>query len=162
MFSEALKNKAIALLKQCQDRELTLATAESCTGGMIATLLTEIPGCSSSFERGYITYSNESKTQMLGVDAGLIEKHGAVSAEVAEAMVKGAIKYSGVDLAVSVTGIAGPDGGSEAKPVGLVYIGVASGNKIEVKEFRFSGNRNAIRTQSVEEALGMLKALLCY
>lgn len=132
---------------------LMLATAESCTGGLIAAALTGRPGCSSIFERGFVTYSNESKMELLDVPKDMLTKHGAVSAQVATAMVKGAIAHSRAELAVSVTGIAGPDGGSPDKPVGLVYIGY--GNKagvVEVVEHRFKGNRDDVRKQTVEAA----------
>ncbi len=111
---------------------LMLATAESCTGGMIAASMTDRPGSSEVFERGFITYSNEAKTELLDVPKDMLMKHGAVSSQVAIAMVKGAIAHSRAELAVSVTGIAGPDGGSDTKPVGLVYIGF--GDKAGVVE----------------------------
>src|SRR5215475_8586330 len=104
-----------------------LATAESCTGGMVAAALTDIAGSSAVVERAFVTYTNRAKSQMLGVDPALIEAHGAVSRQVAEAMARGALAYSATDVAVSVTGIAGPDGGSAEKPVGLVWFGLAAG-----------------------------------
>lgn len=131
-----------------------LATAESCTGGLIAAAMTDRPGSSSVFERGFVTYSNEAKTELLDVPKDILMKHGAVSSQVATAMVKGAIAHSRAELALSVTGIAGPDGGTEAKPVGLVYIGF--GDKVgvvEVAEHRFKGDRDSVRKQTVEAAL---------
>ena len=135
-----------------------IATAESCTGGMIAAALTSIPGSSDVFERGFVTYSNEAKTESLGVPADQIERHGAVSSEIAVAMAKGALAHSRSDAAVAVTGIAGPGGGSQAKPVGLVFIAVArKGYPTEVSEFRFADNgRYFIRTESAKAALQML------
>lgn len=146
------------LLDQCREAGLYIATAESCTGGLIASVLTEIPGSSDVFERGFVTYSNAAKSELLGVPPEMIETHGAVSAQVAEAMADGALKHSNADLAVSVTGIAGPDGGSAAKPVGLVYLGVAqSGHPTMTEENRFGPlARNAIRFASVERAFALL------
>lgn len=133
---------------------LMLVTAESCTGGMIAVAMTERPGSSEIFDRGFVTYSNESKTELLDVPKDILKKHGAVSSQVAIAMVKGAIAHSHAELAVSVTGIAGPDGGSDTKPVGLVYIGFGDkAGVVEVAEHRFNGDRASIRQQTVESAL---------
>ena len=123
MFDERLLREAESLLEACRTRGLKLATAESCTGGLIAALLTEIPGSSDVVERGFVTYSNEAKSEELGVPADLIAAHGAVSEPVARAMAEGALAHSHADLAVSVTGVAGPGGGSAAKPVGLVHLG---------------------------------------
>ncbi len=149
---------AEALLDQCRQAGLLIATAESCTGGLIASLLTEIPGSSDVFERGFVTYSNAAKSELLGVPSELIDTQGAVSAEVAKAMADGALKHSSAALAVSVTGIAGPDGGSAAKPVGLVYLGVArSGRPTITEENRFGAlSRSAIRLASAERALALL------
>ena len=119
---EALVSEAAALLAACRAKGLTLATAESCTGGMIAAILTEVPGASDVFERGFVTYSNAAKKEQLGVPAELIATHGAVSKAVAHAMALGALVHSRADLAVAVTGIAGPDGGTAEKPVGLVHL----------------------------------------
>lgn len=131
-----------------------LVTAESCTGGMIAAAMTERPGSSAVFERGFITYSNEAKTELLGVPKDTLMKHGAVSTQVATAMIKGAIAHSRAEIAVSVTGIAGPDGGTEKKPVGLVYIGFGDKAGVtEVAEHRFTGDRASIRRQATEAAL---------
>lgn len=156
MFTDALCTQAIGILDSCRKRGLVIATAESCTGGLIAALLTEIPGSSSVFERGFVTYSNHSKTQLLGVDAEIIAGHGAVSEAVAVAMAIGARVRAKVDIAVSVTGIAGPDGGSKEKPVGTVCIAIASENDNVVQTFHFSGDRSSIRMQSVSAALTMM------
>jgi nicotinamide-nucleotide amidase len=149
----------IALLT---DRKLKIATAESCTGGLIAALLTEVPGASAVVDRGFVTYSNEAKTEMLGVDPNLIARVGAVSAEVAAAMVEGAIARSDADLAVAVTGIAGPDGGTPEKPVGLVHLAaMRRGGKPVLAEYRFGDiGRAKVRLASVREALAMLTALV--
>lgn len=134
-----------------------LVTAESCTGGGLAQLLTSVPGSSSWFERGYVTYSNRSKTEMLGVPAELIATHGAVSEEVARAMAEGAITSSGADHAVAITGIAGPAGGSPEKPVGMVWIAwSARGGDTRATRHRFPGNREQIRDASVRAALAGL------
>lgn len=137
---------------------LTAALAESCTGGMIAAALTDVPGSSSVVERGFVTYSNAAKTEMLGVPATLIIQHGAVSSEVAAAMAIGALKYSHADVSVAVTGIAGPDGGTEGKPVGRVHIATAARRgPVKSKEYTFSGDRDAIRLATTLEALERLR-----
>lgn len=143
-----------ALFEELKRRGWMLATAESCTGGMIAKTITDMAGSSAIFERGFVTYSNESKRELLAVPSEMIDACGAVSAEVAAAMALGALEHSNADIAVSCTGIAGPDGGTPQKPVGLVYIGIAAKN-IAAKsfEYRFAGDRGAIRTQTVEAAL---------
>ena len=143
------------LSRKLENLSLMMASAESCTGGMIAAAMTARPGSSAIFERGFVVYSNESKTESLGVPAALIREHGAVSAEAAMAMTRGAIKNSRADIAVAVTGIAGPTGGTDAKPVGLVYIawGYKGEDVIQCSEHRFTGDRAAIRSQTVEAAL---------
>ncbi|MDE3059554.1 MAG: CinA family protein [Pseudomonadota bacterium] len=157
MFSEALRKQAAELLDSCRRKGWKIASAESCTGGLIAALLTEIPGSSDVFERGFVTYSNTSKTEMLGVDAGLITKHGAVSEEIAAAMAQGAQTQAKVNLAVAVTGIAGPGGGAAQKPVGLVYVALAArGDGVTVERCLFSGGRSEIRIASVAKAVEML------
>ena len=138
----------------------TIAVAESCTGGCLAKLLTDIPGSSRYFMYGWVTYSNAAKTSELGVKADLIEKHGAVSEQVAEAMAKGARKRAGTDFAIGITGIAGPTGGSEQKPVGLVYIAIDSDNNCETKRFIISGDRESIRLRAAQTALNMLRLKL--
>lgn len=159
MDGKTLVTLAQSLLEQCAKKKLMLATAESCTGGLVAMLLTEIAGSSAVYERGFITYSNKSKTESLGVDAALISVHGAVSKEVASAMAKGAIVHSEADLSVAITGVAGPEG-SEHKPVGLVYIGIAARTMPDavVKEHRFEGNRSEVRAQAAHAAMQALVA----
>ena len=141
-------------------RGLMLATAESCTGGMIAQLLTSIAGSSEWFERGLVTYSNRAKVELLGVPQAVIDGHGAVSRECGEAMALGVLKNAPVQWAISVTGIAGPGGGSVDKPVGTVWIGVAHAGAAEARHFLFEGDREGIRRQSAEAALALLDARL--
>lgn len=144
-----------------QRQKLTVAVAESCTGGLIGYRLTQVPGSSAYVDRGALCYSNRSKTKMLGVPARLIEQHGAVSREVAEAMAKGMRERAGVSVAVSVTGIAGPGGATETKPVGLVHIGLNGGNgDVITKEFRFHGDRSVIRQRAAQAALDVLRRWL--
>jgi nicotinamide-nucleotide amidase len=132
----------------------TLATAESCTGGWIAQTITDVPGSSAWFDRGFVTYSNAAKVQMLGVNPETLERFGAVSAETAVEMVEGALAHSDADVAVAVTGIAGPDGGSPEKPVGTVFIAWANKNgEARVVKKQFAGNRREIRKQTVEHAI---------
>ncbi len=136
-----------------------IATAESCTGGLIAATLTEIAGSSAAFSRGYVTYANAAKTEMLGVPAALIEAHGAVSEEVARAMAEGAIV--GADIAIAVTGIAGPGGATPGKPVGLVHFGLAMrGQATRTEHQIFAGDRTAVRVATVEHALKALISAL--
>src|SRR5581483_8618600 len=130
MFAETLLREAAELLSECKRKGLKIATAESCTGGLISALLTEIAGASAVFERGFITYSNQSKIDQLGVEKETIAEHGAVSEAVAAAMAQAAMQRARVDLSVAVTGIAGPDGGTKDKPVGLVHIAVAAHDTI--------------------------------
>ncbi len=160
MFSKTLLVEASRLQGICREKKIMLASAESCTGGLIAALLTELAGSSAFFERGFVTYSNKAKTALLGVPAALIERHGAVSAPVAKAMAEGAVKRSKAHLSIAVTGIAGP--GSEGKkPVGLVYIGIAAKKgKTAVVKCRFKGDRSSIRLNTVKKAMALLKARL--
>jgi nicotinamide-nucleotide amidase len=138
-----------------------LAIAESCTGGSLAALLTSVPGSSAWFDRGYVTYSNRAKIEMLGVPALLIAKHGAVSEEVVRAMAEGAMDRSGVHAAVAITGIAGPSGGSTNKPVGTVWIGWSRrGRSTRATRFVFAGNRDAVRYEAVHAAILGLHALI--
>lgn len=162
MFPQALLSQAEALLAMARNKAIRIATAESCTGGLIAGLLTEIPGSSDVVERGFVTYSNEAKEELLGVPRALLAEHGAVSAPVARAMADGALKHSRAQLCVAVTGIAGPDGGSAEKPVGLVYIAAARApGDIIVKEHRFGDiGRDAIRMATLREALNLLRERL--
>lgn len=152
---------AAELIRLCADRKLTIATAESCTGGLIAGALTEIAGSSAVVDRGFVTYSNAAKTAMLGVPAPLIERVGAVSREVALAMVVGALAKSDADLAVAVTGIAGPGGGAAEKPVGLVHFAAMRRGAQAVHEAHvFSGrDRSGVRHDTVANALAMLRRL---
>ena len=145
------------VLAAARAKKRMIATAESCTGGMIAAALTDIAGSSDVVERGFITYSNRAKTELLGVPASLIDKHGAVSEEVARKMASGALKHAPVALAVAVTGIAGPGGGSKGKPVGLVHFGLArQGKPVHAEHHVFKGNRAAVRRATVKRALEML------
>jgi nicotinamide-nucleotide amidase len=137
-----------------------LATAESCTGGMIAAACTDLAGSSAWFERGFVTYSNEAKTELLGVEAALIAAHGAVSAEVVRAMVQGAVARSRARVAVAVTGVAGPTGGSRAKPVGTVWFGFMLDGQLSSEVRHFDGDRAAVRLATVRHALQRLAQLL--
>jgi nicotinamide-nucleotide amidase len=141
-------------------KKLLLATAESCTGGLIAGACTDLSGSSNWFERGLITYSNEAKTELLGVDAALIERRGAVSEEVAQAMAQGALAHSHAQVAVAVTGVAGPTGGSRAKPVGTVWFGFAVPGQLLTEKMHFIGDRAAVRAATVQHALKRLTELL--
>lgn len=136
---------------------LTVTTAESCTGGLLSAKLINVPGVSEVFKHGHVTYSNKAKHKLLGVKKPSLGKYGAVSETVAKEMVKGAAASSKADVAVAITGIAGPDGGSEEKPVGLVYIGCSVCGRVKVKEYHFSGNRNKIRENSVIAALTLMR-----
>lgn len=157
MFPPELLKQATELLEKCKKRGAKLATAESCTGGLLSGLLTEIPGSSAVLDRGFVTYSNDAKTVMLGVPAVLIEAQGAVSIEVATAMAKGALARSKANYAVAITGVAGPDGASQAKPAGLVYIAVAQqSGQIKAEKFEFKGNRSSVRLASVQTALRLI------
>ena len=141
-------------------RHWTVSLAESCTGGLVCATLTELAGSSEWFERGYITYSNEAKTECLGVPAQLIESHGAVSEEVAKAMAEGARINSGSNVAISITGVAGPSGGSIEKPVGTVCFGWATENQTLTKTMHFDGDRQKIREEAGRFGLTELIALL--
>jgi len=161
MLPDATLEEAAALLAALQARGITLATAESCTGGLIAAALTAIPGSSATLLAGYVTYSNEAKARMLGVAGAMLEAHGAVSAPVAQAMAEGALADAGAGLAVSCTGIAGPGGGSERKPVGLVFIGCAGrGRETLVERHLFPGDRAAVRAATVAAAFAALRRAL--
>lgn len=157
MSDDRIRTLAEAVLRRCREEKLMVATAESCTGGLIAGALTDIAGSSDVVERGFVTYSNGAKTEMLGVSAALIAAHGAVSAEVARAMAAGALVHAPVDLAVAVTGIAGPGGGSADKPVGLVHLATARrGSEPQSEHHVFPGDRSGVRRATVERALEML------
>lgn len=139
-----------------QERHLTIASAESCTGGLVAKRITDVSGSSAYFIAGLVTYSNKAKTKFLSVPDEIIAQNGAVSEPVAERMAKGVCDAAGVDIGLSITGIAGPTGGSPEKPVGTVFIALAAEKKAWVKKFLFSGGRRQIRESSSEEALAML------
>jgi nicotinamide-nucleotide amidase len=158
-FDRTLILEAKDVLDVCRSGGLRLATAESCTGGLIAAVLTSIAGSSAVFERGFVTYSNEAKTELLGVPAGLIAEHGAVSEPVARAMAEGALLRSHADIAVSVTGIAGPDGGSAEKPVGLVHFACARrDNATEHVRMQYGQReRHEIMQASVLQAFTMIR-----
>ena len=147
---------AAALVALCKQRGISIATAESCTGGLLAAAITDIPGASAVFTHGFVTYANEAKTQMLGVPEEVLATHGAVSSETAAAMASGAKNHSGADLAISTTGIAGPDGGSAEKPVGLVWFGLATPHNVTTYHRIFPGNRDDVRRASVDFALSLL------
>ena len=144
------------LAQRLRERGWMMASAESCTGGLIAGACTELSGSSDWFERGFVTYSNRAKTELLGVDATLIDDHGAVSEPVARAMAVGAVERSGARCAVAVTGVAGPTGGTPSKPVGTVWFGWCTPAGIFTERQRFNGDRAAVRRASVVHALGGL------
>ncbi len=154
MFQQEASKAAEALLQTCRGQGLKIATAESCTGGLVAALLTEIAGSSDVVERGFVTYSNQAKIQMLGVDAPLIAQEGAVSELVARAMAEGALIHSQADISIAITGIAGPGGGSEAKPVGLVHLAAAR-RGFATRHWRhvFKGDRQEVRLQAMLAAI---------
>jgi PncC family amidohydrolase len=157
MFSKMLINSAKKILKTCEEKKLKIVTAESCTGGLLAALFTEIPGSSKTFDRGFVTYSNNAKNQMLGVKKTTLKKFGAVSKETAKEMAIGAIKNSSAQIAIAITGIAGPSGGTARKPVGLVFIATSFNKKTEVKKINFVGSRAKVRAESVKAVLKMVK-----
>lgn len=160
MFSDDLRHEAHNLQSEMRAAALMLATAESCTGGLIAALMTEIPGSSDVFDRGFVTYSNLAKEDLLGVNPEFIKVHGAVSEQVARAMAEGALIHSDADIAVSVTGVAGPGGGTAEKPVGLVYIGVSHWGETRVRQYVFNGTRADIKFQTAETALTLIEELI--
>ena len=151
---------AIRVGNKLRDERLMLATAESCTGGMVAAAITDISGSSAWFERGFVTYSNLAKTEMIGVPAALIEQHGAVSEPVAKAMAEGALRNSRAQVSVSITGVAGPAGGSEAKPVGTVSFAWSNRLHTGAETQHFKGDREQVRTQAAAHALRKLLEFL--
>lgn len=162
MVPDTLVQRAEALLEVLRRRRSMLATAESCTGGLIAAVLTEVPGSSDVVDRGFVTYSNAAKTELLGVPAATVSRHGAVSEETARAMVEGALAHSRADVAVAVTGVAGPGGGSAEKPVGLVYVAAAmrggSGIRVLCRRCLFGDiGRRAVRLATVEAAFDLIE-----
>jgi PncC family amidohydrolase len=164
MSSKGLAKKSEKIIQSYGKKKMRIATAESCTGGLISYLLTEVPGASQVFDRGFVTYSDQSKTDQLGVDAKLIAEHGAVSPEVAEAMARGALARSKADIALAVTGIAGPGGGTKKKPVGRVYIAVVTRRYKEgiVLKNDFRGKRSAVRAKSADKSLTVLKKIQAF
>ena len=157
MFSREHKNLIQKLARQCLERDILIVTAESCTGGLLSSLLTQEAGSSKWFDRGFVTYSNNSKIDSLGVQRETLENFGAVSQEVANEMSKGALKNSEANLGISITGIAGPEGGSLAKPVGTVYFSIANQKKVILEQQSdFKGSREAIRKESVLFVLNKL------
>ena len=158
MAGSAIRDLAVKALDACRSAGLMAATAESCTGGLVVAALTDIPGSSDVVERGFVTYSNEAKAELLGVPMGLIIEHGAVSEPVARAMAEGALAHSRADVAVSITGVAGPGGGTAEKPEGLVHFACArEGRATEHARIEFGAlGRDEVRRRSVRQALGML------
>ncbi len=163
MYSTPLLGKASTILEDAALRGLRLTTAESCTGGLIAGLLTEVPGASVVFDTGLVAYSNDTKMTMLGVPRATIESAGAVSRETALAMATGALSLAGAQVSVAVTGVAGPSGGTPDKPVGLVHIAVAStDNRTMHKEKRYGDiGRSAVRMRTVADALELMHTIIC-
>jgi nicotinamide-nucleotide amidase len=161
MADKELLVAAETVLNLCKSKKLTLATAESCTGGLVAAALSEIPGSSLVLDRGFVTYSNEAKQQMLGVTPATIDVYGAVSTACAEEMAKGALAHASVDLAISITGIAGPTGAVRGKPIGLVYFCAASRSGRVIAHYRKYGDigRANVRRECVLQALAMLLEL---
>jgi len=161
-FSSAFIERAAALLKRYEAERLRIVTAESCTGGLVAALLTEVPGSSAVVERGFVTYSNDAKSEMLGVPADLIARDGAVSEPVARAMAEGALGRSQADVAIAITGIAGPGGATATKPVGLVHFALASRQRSTIHLERRYGDlgRSAVRGKAIEDALNLLDKAL--
>ncbi len=161
MLTPGILDEAAALLDACRAQGVLLATAESCTGGLIAAALTAVAGSSDVVDRGFVTYSNEAKTELVGVPPELIAAHGAVSEPVARAMAEGALARSRAAITVAVTGVAGPGGGSAAKPVGLVWFGLARRGTPAIAESRvFPGDRAAVREATVGRALALIRAAL--
>ncbi len=157
MLPSSFADLAEQVLDRCRRAGLKVATAESCTGGMIAATLTEIPGSSEVLERGFVVYSNAAKYELLGVPQQTIERYGAVSAEVAAGMVEGALARSPADIAVAVTGIAGPGGATAGKPVGLVFLAVGKrGGAPQIERHHYSGDRQEVRIASTRRALELI------
>jgi nicotinamide-nucleotide amidase len=160
VYGEDDQTMAEAVGRELARQRKTVATAESCTGGLVAKLITDIPGSSDYFTQGWITYSNKAKVEQLGVSQKLIDKHGAVSEQVAAAMATAAKRIAGSDFAIAITGIAGPGGGTEQKPVGLVYIALSSDNDCQTERLMLSGSREMIRTRAAVSAINMLRLKL--
>ena len=147
---------AFLIIKELTKRGCTVSTAESCTGGLLASAFVDIPGSSACFKEGYVTYADEVKVRVLGIPQSVVDEYTVVSGECAAQMAVQTRRLTGSDYALSTTGIAGPDGGSDEKPVGLVYIACADSKKVVVREFKFKGNRNSVRNAAVEAALDLL------
>ena len=160
LFSEDERTIAEIVLDLCRERGLTLATAESCTGGLVAARLTAVPGSSDVFRGGVVSYADGVKEDALGVPAAILERHGAVSAEAAEAMAHGARERLGADVAVAVTGVAGPGGGSEEKPVGLVFVHATGPDGDEARRSELPGDREMVRGRATAAALHLVRRLL--
>lgn len=162
IFEPAIIARAASILQRARAQNLKIATAESCTGGLVAALFTEIPGSSATFDRGFVVYSNAAKHDMLGVPAELIETHGAVSAQTACAMAEGALAHSQADIAIAITGVAGPGGGSAEKPVGLVHFASArAGAPTMPVEMRYGDlGRANVRRAALESALELIESRL--
>lgn len=161
LMPEQIRSLQEVVIRELIARGKTVSTAESCTGGMIASQLTEVPGSSQAFVGACISYSNAMKTELLGVDANSIETHGAVSETVVREMVSGALSRTGSDYAVAVSGIAGPDGGTEEKPVGTVFVGWGDAGGVDVVRFHFKGDRKMVRMRTAAVALDLLRRRLC-
>ena len=159
-MSDDIKQLVEQLAGQLLEKKRRVCTAESCTGGLIAKSFTDLAGSSAWFERGFVTYSNEAKTEMLGVDESVINLYGAVSEAVASAMARGALQHSAADYAIAVTGVAGPDGGSVEKPVGTVWLGLASKNQAVAEKFQLKGDRHSVREQTLLIAVRRLIELM--
>ena len=158
-----MKRKLSKIKKLCEEQNLKISLAESCTGGLLSSLITELPGCSSFFETSLVTYSNKSKIDFLGVKKKTISQYGAVSHQTAKAMVKGLISKTKTDIAISITGVAGPSGGTKKNPVGTVYFGIAIRNKNKVKTYKkhFSKkNRKSIQSNSAKFALDLMYEII--
>ncbi|MEY4707740.1 MAG: CinA protein [Pseudomonadota bacterium] len=162
IFASDLRARAFTLLGELRAKGLKIATAESCTGGLVAGLFTEIAGSSDVFERGFVTYSNDAKHELLGVPKTVLDVHGAVSKEVAQAMALGALKHSHADIVIAVTGIAGPGGATETKPIGLVHIAIArKDGAIVHRAFEFGDiGRTEVRLATLDAALALLSELV--
>jgi nicotinamide-nucleotide amidase len=163
-YNAAMDKDSMASVQAVADRLLKhqqkVCTAESCTGGLIAKTFTDLAGSSDWFERGFVTYSNAAKSEMLAVPASLIEDYGAVSEAVATAMASGALRHSKADYSIAVTGVAGPGGGSDDKPVGTVWIAVASAEQVVARLYQFDGDRQAVRVATMQSALQLLLDLV--
>ena len=160
MFPIKIKQKAEKVFKLCLKKKIKLSFAESCTGGLLSCLITSFPNSSKIFASGFVTYSNLSKQKILGVKDKTLKKYGAVSKEVAKEMVNGVWKKNKINIAVSITGIAGPTGQTKDKKIGLVYIGIKSKKRTDINEFNFKGNRKKIRLNSVERAIDLIPSAI--